>query len=435
MQNTKNPLLEMDKPQTNPNSDRISSPPHQPAPTAPNYQNGSATHVVQPHRNNTSPNIIFRIGKYIPCIFILGTICWSWYAMVLNVLGWYYSKFSKNSQKKPKFLKKDYRKFLKTCCHFEKVGVPTFIILLIVYHIVLLLFIWSWFKTVWTEPWVADERYELTNEEIDQYYRAHANGNPDERNNLLKRIIEARGLTVCQRQDFRGSRRSRESVSDEIRFCRKTNTIKPDRAHYDSMTKKLVLKMDHYCPWVANCIGFNNYKFFVLFLFYAITYRAEFRKNIEKLKILCRITFFSKFAHCFTIIGISVKPFLEVWTGSQNQQDVPSNEPPAFRMQTILVFMVAAVFSLSVFFLFSFHVYLVSKNRTTIEVYGAPTIRNVGSYKNAYNIGCFKNWQQVMGKSILMWPIPVAYVPKELDKGHSYPLSDLLSTNQQIDVV
>ena len=137
--------------------------------------------------------------------------------------------------------------------------------------------------------------------------------------------------------------------------------------------------------------------------------------------------------HCFTIIGITLKPFLEVWTGSQTQQEVMDhpNEPAAFRMQTILVFMVAAVFSLSVFFLFSFHVYLVSKNRTTIEVYGAPTIRNVGSYKNAYNIGCFKNWQQVMGRSILMWPIPVAYVPKELDGGHSYPLSDLLSTNQQ----
>merc|ERR1711998_681063 len=44
--------------------------------------------------------------------------------------------------------------------------------------------------------------------------------------------------------------------------------LKPDRSHYCHITKRQVLRMDHFCPWVGNCIGFYNYRYFYLFLFY-----------------------------------------------------------------------------------------------------------------------------------------------------------------------
>lgn len=62
------------------------------------------------------------------------------------------------------------------------------------------------------------------------------------------------------------------TITGAVRYCDKCQHVKPDRAHHCSVCGQCVLKMDHHCPWVNNCVNFTNYKYFILFLGYALFY-------------------------------------------------------------------------------------------------------------------------------------------------------------------
>ena len=51
-------------------------------------------------------------------------------------------------------------------------------------------------------------------------------------------------------------------------YWNKWNIKRPMRTHHWSICNKCVLRMDHHWAWIANCVGINNHKFYVLFLIY-----------------------------------------------------------------------------------------------------------------------------------------------------------------------
>ena len=53
-----------------------------------------------------------------------------------------------------------------------------------------------------------------------------------------------------------------------MRYCLKCQCIKPPRTHHCSRCGRCVLRMDHHCRWVDNCVGQRNLKIFLIFVLY-----------------------------------------------------------------------------------------------------------------------------------------------------------------------
>lgn len=63
---------------------------------------------------------------------------------------------------------------------------------------------------------------------------------------------------------------SAEAGCDHVDWtvCTRCEMYRPPRAHHCRICKRCIRRMDHHCPWINNCVGERNQKYFMQFLVY-----------------------------------------------------------------------------------------------------------------------------------------------------------------------
>lgn len=68
-------------------------------------------------------------------------------------------------------------------------------------------------------------------------------------------------------------KRKKMSMKERIttfQYCVQCDNIQPPRSSHCDFWGVCILRHDHHCPWVGNCVGYNTHKNFYLFLVYTM---------------------------------------------------------------------------------------------------------------------------------------------------------------------
>uniref|UniRef100_A0A3B3Z541 Palmitoyltransferase n=1 Tax=Poecilia mexicana TaxID=48701 RepID=A0A3B3Z541_9TELE len=153
----------------------------------------------------------------------------------------------------------------------------------------------------------------------------------------------------------------------KLKYCYTCKIFRPPRASHCSICDNCVDRFDHHCPWVGNCVGKRNYRYFYLFTL--------------------TLSLLTIYIFAFNIVHVVMR---SVDQGFLNTlKETPGTYP--LNMNT---FLLVCFFTLwSMVGLTGFHTYLISLNQTTNEdIKGSWSGKNRGqnpySHKNIIKNCC-----------------------------------------------
>uniref|UniRef100_A0A7S4NRR7 Palmitoyltransferase n=1 Tax=Guillardia theta TaxID=55529 RepID=A0A7S4NRR7_GUITH len=175
--------------------------------------------------------------------------------------------------------------------------------------------------------------------------------------------------------------------SSQSQFCKRCKIQRPPRSAHCRQCGKCVLRMDHHCPWVQNCVGAANHKFFFLFLFYGT----------------------------ITSLYYSIMTF--IFLAHVLEQHLMLQQLGTWMGVVLGMLILVLVLSMMQGGLCIWNGFLILKNQTATENYELDSIasKNRNSKKKVkvthkYDVGWYRNTQSVMGDNPAYWLLPLGIV-------------------------